>query len=30
MRREPSVPETVALVCTIMAGVLAIADWMLK
>jgi hypothetical protein len=30
MRREASVLETVALVCTIIAGVLAVADWFLN
>ena len=30
MRREPNFLETAALVCTIVAAVLAIADWMLK
>jgi len=29
-RREPDALEVVALVCTIMTAVLAIADWMLK
>jgi hypothetical protein len=30
MGREPGFLEVAALVCTIIAGVLAVADWMLK
>jgi hypothetical protein len=30
MRKRPDFLETAALVCTIVAGVLAIADWMLN
>jgi hypothetical protein len=30
MRREPGFLEVMAMVCTIIVAVLAIADWMLK
>ena len=30
MRKDPDFLEVLALVCTVIAGVLAIADWMLK
>ena len=30
MRREPSFLEVAALVCTILAGVIAVADWIAR
>jgi hypothetical protein len=30
MQRQPGFLEVMALVCTVVVGILAIADWMLK